>query len=66
MGNEIGFNLYVSRNGAPFQVLTSEPRGATTTETIFLTKGIVYVVRATAYNLAGESGPSSTISIDFR
>lgn len=58
VGNETGFNLYVSMNGARFKLLTSEARGSRSSETLFLAKGAAYNLHLTAFNLAGESAPT--------
>ncbi len=64
--NETGFNLYVSKAGSPFQILTSEPRGTRSTEALFFVKGSSYSVRLTGFNLGGESAPSFTLVLDLR
>ena len=65
-GNETGFNLYVQRDGGPFALIDSEPRGAASTGALFLAVGSAYVARVTAYNLGGESAPSTALRLDPR
>ncbi|MDA7882069.1 sulfatase-like hydrolase/transferase [Akkermansiaceae bacterium] len=61
--DELGFIVEKSVNGAPFEIIAESPAGSTTT-TLPLEEGVEDIVlRVSAYNALGDSGPPNPIDL---
>ncbi len=62
--NETGFKVwYSTNNGATWQVYSTLAANTTSLTTSALTRGLTYLFRVTAFNTAGDSLFSNTVSI---